>query len=659
MANGRGLPSNALALGVALVLLATVAGAGAARATSPPPKSSLLVKLKASAPAPPLPAGTRILGQTLTGVYVVALPPRADVKTWAARIAKLPGVEYAEPNATARVATLPAPNDPYYGSDWGWSAISAVDGWSAYPGSYGGSGGATIAIVDTGIDSSHPDLSGRVRTSAGANCVTASGACAAGSALDDNGHGTHVAGIAGAATNNSVGVAGTAFDAQLIPVKVLDSSGKGSYAAITNGIVWAVQQGARVINLSIQGTTPSQTLCDAVRLATSSGAFVAAAAGNYSSSAPSYPAACPGAIGVAATDSSDAPASFSNYGSPDVFVSAPGASIYSTYLSKSYTTMSGTSMATPFVAGLASQLLGQLPSRTPADVAAVLATTSDKVGSGYGSDPYGTCASCTWSPRYGYGRIDMGRALSAADFALAASPASATTTPGGSATYVVQVTTVNGFAGTVSISVEGLPLGWTASAVPSTVTAPGAASVTVTTSALSAAGTYTLTLKGTAGGLVRTARVTLTLTPLVPVGSGAPAPPSPPTPPLPPTPPVPVGATVPTVPTPPAPAPPAAPADFAVTITPAKQRTLPGVAAGYVVSVSASGTGVGLVDLSVSDLPPGASAIFAPPSTSVPGESTLTVVPALSTPSGSYTFTVTGSSGGVTRSTTAVLTVGL
>src|SRR5439155_6365230 len=117
-------------------------------------------------------------------------------------------------------------------------------------------------------------------------------------AADDNGHGTHVAGIAAAATNNSIGVAGLAYTSDLVPVKVLDSTGTGSYAAIANGIAWAVDHGAKVVNMSIGGTDSSQTLCDAVSAALSRGVVVVAAAGNDGTSAAHYPAACPGTIGV-------------------------------------------------------------------------------------------------------------------------------------------------------------------------------------------------------------------------------------------------------------------------------------------------------------------------------------------------------------------------
>jgi subtilisin family serine protease len=222
-------------------------------------------------------------------------------------------------------------------------------------------------VVDTGVSAAHPDLTGRVRTDLGATCLDLT-PCASGPATDDNGHGTHVAGIAGAATNNGIGVAGVAFSSPIIPVKVLDSTGSGYDSDVADGIVWAAQQGARVINLSLGGAY-SQTDCDAVATAVSMGALVVAAAGNSSSSTPSAPAACPGVVGVAATDEFDLPASFSNYGWPNVFVSAPGVDIYSTWPG-TYAWEAGTSMASPFVAGVAALRFGEHPESTPAEVVA-------------------------------------------------------------------------------------------------------------------------------------------------------------------------------------------------------------------------------------------------------------------------------------------------
>jgi Subtilase family len=199
-----------------------------------------------------------------------------------------------------------------------------------------------------------------------------------------------------------------------MPVKVLDSAGNGTYASISAGIIWATDHGARLINLSLGSTAYSQTVCDAVTYAANAGAVVVAAAGNNGTSTAFYPAACPGAIGVAATDSTDTRASFSKTSYPNVFVSAPGVSILSDFPGGGFKTDSGTSMATPLVSGIADLLLAQNPGRSVRDVRMMLAGTADKIGTTtYGGDPYATCV-CSWNSQYGYGRINAYRALTEA-----------------------------------------------------------------------------------------------------------------------------------------------------------------------------------------------------------------------------------------------------
>jgi thermitase len=595
--------------------------AGAARPAID--QSTILVKFVVPAKAAAIvrSLGDRPLGLTLNGVEVVGLDRGEKVKNKLARYRALKTVVYAEPNGIARAqhtdGKLAPPNDPQFGSQWAWGRIQAVEGWSAYPGSYSAGDAATLAIVDTGVDSRHPDLvDGRVLTALGANCVSPSGSCASSTALDDNGHGTHVTGIAAAATNNGIGVAGTAYEARVIPVKVLDSSAQGSYAAITNGILWASQHGARVINLSLGGSSPSTTLCDAVTKAIAGGAVVVASAGNGSTAAANYPAACPGAVGVAATDSSDGAASFSNYGSPDVFLSAPGASVYSTYLNGSYTTMSGTSMSAPFVTGVAALLLGRQPTLTVADVKAILAQSSDKVGTGYGADPYGTCAGCTWSSAFGYGRLNLYRALTAGappasdDFQITVTPATATSDGTGSSVYTVSVTG----AGVVDLSVSGLPDGVTSVVAPPKVAAPGSARLVVHISSGTPAGTYTFTVTGSSDGVVHTALANL----VVPAS------------------------------------------DFRIAMSPSVRYVVAGLLAiPYEIDLGAQGAFQGLVDLSISGLPAGATGLFLPPSSPAPGVSTLTVRLSLLTPlaPGTYTLTVTGTSGGLTHEASAMLVV--
>src|SRR5947209_20072000 len=217
-----------------------------------------------------------------------------------------------------------AVNDPLFPHQWGLTMIKAPAAWQhGYRGA-----GATIAIVDTGIDLPHPDLAAHlvpgadldqgVPASSGGAGEPAGGLCPG--PQDENGHGTHVAGIAAAITNNGIRVAGTAPDAGLMPVRVLDSSGSGQDQAVLNGIRWAADHGAKVINLSLGGSPvvgevpqQNQDFADAVDYAYSKGAVVVAAAGNESIPLCSYPAAAQHAVCVAAVDSRGAPAAYSNF----------------------------------------------------------------------------------------------------------------------------------------------------------------------------------------------------------------------------------------------------------------------------------------------------------------------------------------------------------
>jgi thermitase len=635
-----------LSVALALMALGIPAASAAAGSAAPPRVDSVLVKFRAHVPAARfLLKGDVLLGRTLNGVSVVrvkrGVPVAARVKAYDA----LPAVVYAEPNALAR-ADLSSPNDPSYGSQWALGAVHAAAGWSSSPGSYTATGGPTIAVVDTGVESTHADLQpSRVLVSSGANCLSSSGTCVADAATDDNGHGTHVAGIAAASTNNATGIAGAAYASPILPVKVLNSAANGSYAGIANGILWAAQHGARVINLSLGGSTASQTLCDAVASAISSGVVVVASAGNGSTSAANYPAACPGAVGVAATDERDAAASFSNYGSPDVFVSAPGANIYSTYRGGGYTTLSGTSMAAPLVTGLAALLREQQPARTVAQVKSILATTSDKVGSAaYGADPYATCAGCTWSTTHGYGRVNFERALggntaspppSSSDFAVAASPPLAAVAPGSSATYDVSVT-ANGGSASVALAASGLPAGATATFTPATVQAPGSSTLVVATSSSTPVGRYTVSIDASSGGVVRSTSVTLLVAVDLPV-----PPVVPPVPPVPPVvPPVPVSSQ----------------GDFTLAITPATATVLRGMPATYALTLSGAASGAVKLTLT-GERPPGATVAFAPALAPAPGASTLTVATTLGTPPGTYVLTVNGERNGLVRTASATLVV--
>lgn len=244
-----------------------------------------------------------------------------------------------------------------------------------------------VAILDTGVQLNHPDLRGKVLQ--GYDFVNRDY-----SPNDGNGHGTHVAGIAAAVTNNYTGMAGIAPRASILPVRVLGNDGSGSLQDVANGIVYAANQGAQVINLSLGSPASSSTLQNAIQYAWNRGAVIVAAAGNDNSRTPNYPANYPNVIAVASTDRYDSRSSFSNYGSW-VEVAAPGQSILSTYPGSCYAYLSGTSMAAPHVAGLAALLAAQ--GRTQTQIRdAILDTTDPIAGTGV-----------FWV----YGRINAARAV--------------------------------------------------------------------------------------------------------------------------------------------------------------------------------------------------------------------------------------------------------
>ncbi len=275
--------------------------------------------------------------------------------------------------------------------------IQAADAW----GSCSQGQAVTIAVVDTGIDLDHSDL--QANLASGKSFVDG-----VSSANDDYGHGTHVAGIVAAVANNG-GVVGVAPLATLMPVKVLDNQGSGSLYAVAQGIEWATDHGADIINLSLGSVSDSSTLEDAVEYAYDEGVLLVAAGGNCGSSTyylsgcdyqnqPLYPGAYDQVMAVAATDSGDARAGFSNQGSY-IEIAAPGSSIYSTYSGGGYTTMSGTSMATPHVAGLAALIWSQHSGWTNKQVRARIRATAEDLGAS------------GWDQQFGYGRIDAAAAM--------------------------------------------------------------------------------------------------------------------------------------------------------------------------------------------------------------------------------------------------------
>ena len=266
-------------------------------------------------------------------------------------------VEYVEPNYIAYA--LGASDDTYFDKQWGMhnagqtggivdADIDAPEAWDVVT----GSAVIKIAILDTGIDQSHEDLASKIglqENFTDSNTVD-----------DLYGHGTHVGGIAAAITNNNTGVAGVGYQSSLMNAKVLGDNASGYYSWIANGIIWATDNGAKVINMSLGAGRKSATLEDAVNYAWNNGVIVVAAAGNSGNPSRTYPAYYQNCIAVAATDDNDQKASWSSYGSW-VDVAAPGVDIYSTFPDHSYAIGkslnydygNGTSMSTPHVAGIA------------------------------------------------------------------------------------------------------------------------------------------------------------------------------------------------------------------------------------------------------------------------------------------------------------------
>ena len=303
----------------------------------------ILVKFKPDVALPEAAEIHRQLGgqvkDTILGIGVqVVTVSRGQEKAKAKAYSANARVAYAEPDFVAQA--LGSPDDPEFVNQWGMVKIQAPQAWEVTT----GSPTINIAIVDTGVDPDHPDLANKPISN-----INFSGSAT----VDDvYGHGTHVAGIAAAMTNNGVGVAGLGYTSTIMNVKVLDDNGVGAYSWVASGIIWAADNGADVINLSLGSTFASSTLEDAVNYAWSKGVVVVAAAGNNGDTTPFYPAYYANCIAVAATDANDALASFSNYGDW-VDVAAPGLSIYSALNNGGYGYMSGTSMASPHVAGLA------------------------------------------------------------------------------------------------------------------------------------------------------------------------------------------------------------------------------------------------------------------------------------------------------------------
>jgi serine protease len=296
-------------------------------------------------------------------------------------------VKYVEENATFE--SLAVPNDPRFGDQYADQQVDAPTAWDT---TFGDSS-VTVAVVDTGVKYDHPDLDGNVASNPGRDFVD-DDSDPYPDVLADEYHGTHVAGIAAAETNNGEGVSGIG-NSTVISGRALSENGSGSTSGIADAIQWAADQGADVINLSLGGGGYTNTMKNAVDYATTNGSLVVAAAGNDSGQPVSYPAAYSECLAVSALDPDESLASYSNVGS-EIELAAPGTNVLSTWTDDGYETISGTSMATPVVAGVAGLTLAA-HDLTNSELRSHLKATAVDVGLS--------------SSEQGSGRVDAGNAV--------------------------------------------------------------------------------------------------------------------------------------------------------------------------------------------------------------------------------------------------------
>jgi subtilisin family serine protease len=456
-------------------------------------------------------AGSNVIG---AGTHVLRvrgghLPAAID------RLRANPSVRYAEPDYA--VEAIGTPNDAMYNQLWGMPDVSADLAWDVTEGTKD----VVVGVVDTGIDYTHPDLAANVW----ANDGSING-CAAGThgynaiarscdPMDDNRHGTHVSGTIGAVGNNDIGVIGVTPHTSIMGLKFLNAGGSGYTSGAVQAIEWAIQAkragvNIRILSNSWGGGGYDQSLKDEIDKAGANDILFVAAAGNYASDddvTPFYPCSYGAAneICVAAIQKQkDSLASFSNYGVGSVDLAAPGENILSTVPGADYAAFSGTSMATPHVAGAAALVLSMGYRSVSALKATILASVEPVL-------------SLSGMVRTG-GKLNVQQAVGSAlplppppiaDFALSVSPATRQSVPRGSTTtFVVTVTPSGGLAGLVSLGVIGLPRDASAtfSTDPIDLLVTNSAVMTVHTTATTPTGRYTLTVVGTSGALTRTAR---------------------------------------------------------------------------------------------------------------------------------------------------------
>jgi thermitase len=297
-----------------------------------------------------------------------------------------PNIEFAEPDAITEPAATA--NDTYYSKEWHLSKVKAQTAWDLTK----GSSSVLIAILDTGVDGAHPDL--KPKMVAGWNAYSSNT-----DTRDVNGHGTGVAGAAAAASNNSIGVTGLAWNCKIMPIRISDSTGYATWSTTAKAITWAANHGARVANLSYSGMLGSSAIRTAAQYMQSKRGVVITAAGNsktFDSSSDH-----PYILTVSATDTVDALCSFSNTGN-NIDLSAPGISIWSTKRGGGYGSWWGTSLSAPVVAGTAALVISANPALSGSQVSQILKNTADDLGA------------AGWDSKFGKGRINSYRAVKTA-----------------------------------------------------------------------------------------------------------------------------------------------------------------------------------------------------------------------------------------------------
>jgi thermitase len=348
--------------------------------------------------------------ESVSGLEVIEEEDGRDVDTVVAEYRGLPEVEYAEPIFEIQLDAKPVvPNDPRFGEQWALANegqrggkegadISAMRAWGVTK----GNDKVVVAVLDSGVDYTHRDLASNIWTRPaniseyqdrdlgeiadvhGFNAIDDTG-----DPMDDNGHGTHCAGIIGAEGGNGDGIAGVNWTVQIMPLKFMDASGSGTTKDAIEAINYVINRkkagvNVRIISASWGSTQKSRALEDAIRKAYDAGILFVAASGNSSADTdqnPHYPSSynVGNIVSVAALDRNDQLATFSNYGAKSVHIAAPGVEILSTWLDNEFKEASGTSMATPMVAGVAALVLSKNPSMSVDELRKLLLNSVDKL----------------------------------------------------------------------------------------------------------------------------------------------------------------------------------------------------------------------------------------------------------------------------------------